>query len=103
MSAQTAVPVVAVPIPDALIESIANKVAVLVAAHVSRRAETPSPWMDFNATCAYLGFTPDRLYKLTAADAIPHHKRPGSQRLLFHRDELDHWVATTFLHFGPAR
>jgi hypothetical protein len=44
-----------------------------------------------NIATDYLDWPRQRLYKLTAQDAIPHVKHDG--RLLFHRDQLDRWLS----------
>jgi excisionase family DNA binding protein len=49
-----------------------------------------SPWMNVKEAADYLRCGTSRLYKLTAADAIPHFKEEG--RLLFNRHELDSWL-----------
>ena len=51
----------------------------------------PSPWMNAKTAAAYLDWPVQRLYKLTAQAQIPHYKQEG--RLLFHRAELDAWLA----------
>lgn len=51
---------------------------------------------------AYLAFSRDRLYKLTAARAIPFRKKHDGQGLLFHRDELDRWVEAEYESTGCA-
>jgi excisionase family DNA binding protein len=51
---------------------------------------------------AYLKFSRDRLYKLTAAKAIPCRKKLDGQGLLFHRDELDRWVEAAYESTGCA-
>jgi excisionase family DNA binding protein len=50
-----------------------------------------SPWMNIATAAGYLDWSRQRLYKLTAQGAIPHYKQEG--RLLFHRQELDQWLA----------
>jgi excisionase family DNA binding protein len=50
-----------------------------------------SPWMNIATAAGYLDWSRQRLYKLTAQAAIPHYKQEG--RLLFHRQELDQWLA----------
>lgn len=83
----------ALAIPDALVEAIAAAIAARLADRLPRPdAEPASPWMDFEAARAYLGFSKDALYKLTAARAIPFRKRAGGQGLRFHRGELDAWM-----------
>ena len=67
------------------------------------RRSAASPWLDFDAAAAYLGFSRDRLYKLTAARAIPCRKKRGGQGLLFRRDELDRWVENEYeVHWMPG-
>ena len=75
---------------DALAEAIADRLTPRLPA--AQSDQVPSPWMDFEAACAYLGFSRDSLYKLTAARAIPFRKKAGGQGLRFHRDELDAWM-----------
>ena len=50
-----------------------------------------SPWLSLARAAAYLDWPRQRLYRLTAAGAIPHYKQEG--RLLFRRDELDTWLS----------
>ena len=54
-------------------------------------ADAPTPWMGISKAADYLDWPRQRLYKLTASGAIPHVKQDG--RLLFHRGELDRWLA----------
>jgi excisionase family DNA binding protein len=87
--------------PSELLDSLAK----LVAARVAERLPPPgpvSPWLDFEAACAYLRFSRDQLYKLTATKAIPCRKKRGGQGLLFHRDELDRWVEAAYEPTGCA-
>jgi excisionase family DNA binding protein len=84
------------PLPTELVEAIAQRVAELLREQAAHPAEQPSPWLDREAACAYLGFSRDRLYKLTAAGAIPCRKKRGGQGLLFHREELDAWVEQAY-------
>jgi excisionase family DNA binding protein len=82
-----------------------DSLAELVAARVVERLPAPrpvSPWLDFEAACAYLRFSRDQLYKLTAAKAIPFRKKRGGQGLFFHRDELDRWVEAAYEPTGCA-
>ena len=79
-------------IPGGLVEAIARRVVQRLRAELADPAASESPWLDFEGACAYLGFSSDRLYKLTAARAIPCRKKAGGQGLLFHRDELNAWL-----------
>ena len=83
-------------VPAELVEAIAQRVAELLREQAAPAAAPASPWLDVAAACAYLGFSRDRLYKLTAAGAIPCRKKRGGQGLLFHREELDAWVESAY-------
>ncbi len=87
-------------LPDELLEALAERVVELLHERTGPIAGTSSPWMDFEAAVAYLGFSRDKLYKLTAARAIPFRKKHGGQRLLFHRDELDRWLEAQYPQEG---
>ena len=91
----------ALTLPDELLQTLAERVTTLV----NERIEAPrhqSPWLDFDAALAYLGFSRDRLYKLTAARAIPFRKKRDGQGLLFHRGELDRWLEQEYPATGCA-
>lgn len=79
-----------------LIEATAQRVAELLRNELAAITGSTSPWLDFDAACAYLGFSHDTLYKLTAARAIPCRKKAGGQGLRFHRQELDSWMESTY-------
>jgi excisionase family DNA binding protein len=86
----------ALQFPDELVEAISQRVARLVGEHLADVCGLRSPWLDFTAARAYLGFSRDKLYKLTAANAIPFRKKRDGQGLLFHRDELDTWLESHY-------
>ena len=90
-----------IELPDELLEATAERIAELVSERVPAAAE-PSPWLDFDGAMAYLGFSRDRLYKLTAARAIPFRKKRDGQGLLFHRGELDRWLEEEYPSTGCA-
>ncbi len=85
-------------VPEQLLRTLAERIAE----HLdhARSAEPDSPWLDAKAAAAYLGFSRDRLYKLTAAGAIPFRKKRDGQGLLFHRDELDRWLEAQYPRQG---
>ena len=74
---------------DALADRIAERLALQPSADVGETHG--SPWMNVATAATYLDWPKQRLYKLTAQNAIPHYKHDG--RLLFNRQELDHWLA----------
>ena len=93
MSAKTSgSPTITLTVPEALLETLAARTAALVLAELALRPPPDPPWLDFEAARAYLGFSRDRLYKLTAAHAIPVRKKQDGRGLLFHRAELDQWL-----------
>jgi len=47
--------------------------------------------LNFKEACAYLGFAPSYLYKLTYRKVIPHYK-PTGKVLFFSKCELDEWI-----------
>jgi excisionase family DNA binding protein len=83
-------------VPEQLLQILGERIADLLLERGGEHAGTASPWLDVNAATAYLGFSRDKLYKLTAAHAIPFRKKRGGQGLLFHRDELDRWLETHY-------
>jgi excisionase family DNA binding protein len=81
----------ALVVPAELVEAIARRVAELLGRDQPRQ-ESVSPWLDVDGACAYLGFSRNTLYKLSAAGAIPCRKKAAGQGLRFHREELDAWM-----------
>ena len=77
-------------VPHELIAAIAQEVAKILAAGAFETQPPASAWMTAVRAAEYLGWPPQRVYKLTAAGAIPHRKH--GQRLLFNRVELDDWL-----------
>jgi excisionase family DNA binding protein len=68
-----------------------DEVAQRVSAAVAGAADVGgSRWLDVAEATLYLGLTKSRLYRLTAARAIPYRKI--GQKLIFDRYELDEWV-----------
>jgi excisionase family DNA binding protein len=97
MTTQTKEPAeLSLPIPTDLVEAIAQRVAELTREQITEACAPASPWLDFSAAASYLGFSADKLYKLTAAKAIPLRKKRDGQGLLFHRDELDQWLESRY-------
>lgn len=88
-----------VTLPEQLLHELAEQVAALVHERL-QPPEQGSPWLDAEGAMAYLGFSRDRLYKLTAAKAIPHRKKRHGQGILFHRGELDRWVEAAYESTG---
>jgi excisionase family DNA binding protein len=52
--------------------------------------ETSKP-ITFKEACAYLGYAPSYLYKLTYKKLIPHYK-PTGKMIFFSKCELDEWI-----------
>jgi excisionase family DNA binding protein len=79
-------------LPASLVEAIADQVVERIKQTESETRTDASPWLDFTAACDYLGFSRDKLYKLSAARALPVRKKQDGQGLLFHREELNEWL-----------
>ena len=80
-----------ITVPDELLTLLANRIA----AHIPTAAPAPaaaSPWLGAAAAAAYIGIPRNQLYKLTAANAIPVHRKRRGQGLRFRREELDAWL-----------
>jgi excisionase family DNA binding protein len=76
-----------------ILDELANRVAALLVNDQS------SPWLSAPEAATYLRFPLKRVYNLTAASAIPHHRQGG--RIVFHRAELDDWLEG--FYYGPLR
>jgi excisionase family DNA binding protein len=83
---------------DQLFELLLDALANRITDRLQQRQGAPeagetvgSPWMNVDSAASYLDWPRQRLYKLTAQGGIPHYKHDG--RLLFHRQELDQWLA----------
>ena len=77
-------------VPDAIIEAVADRVATIVKSEIGTTTTTATPYMTVAEAAEYLRWSKERIYKLTAARAIPHIKHEG--RLLFRRSDLDAWL-----------
>jgi excisionase family DNA binding protein len=102
MSADAGACELTVTLPDELLEAAAERVVELLLERLPADPAAASPWLDFDSALAYLGFSRDRLYKLTAARAIPFRKKRDGQGLLFHRGELDRWLKQEYPPTGCA-
>ncbi len=47
--------------------------------------------LTFKEACAYLGYAPSYLYKLTYRKVIPHYK-PTGKIIFFSKNEMDQWI-----------
>ena len=63
-------------VPDELLHALAERVAELVGERIETRPQLESPWLDFEAALAYLGFTRDALQ----ADRSPGDPLPQEAR-----------------------
>lgn len=77
---------------DLLLDVLADKIAARVEQLYSDVTDEPgrSPWLNARNAAAYLDWLLQRVYKLSAQGAIPHHKHDG--RLVFNRQDIDHWL-----------
>ena len=79
-------------VPDELVQTLAERVVDVLLERTGTAPTGGSRWLDFASAMTYLGFSRNKLYKLTAARAIPFRKKRDGQGLLFNRDELDQWL-----------
>lgn len=70
-------------------EQIQNQLAEIKSL-IKKKDDRP---LSFKEACAYLGFAPSYLYKLTYRKVIPHYK-PTGKMLFFSKGELDEWIFT---------
>lgn len=56
--------------------------------------------LTFKEACAYLGYAPSYLYKLTYRKVIPHYK-PSGKMIFFSKNELDGWIFKSCPHPDP--
>ena len=56
--------------------------------HAYRQTSKP---LTFKEACAYLGYAPSYLYKLTYRNVIPHYK-PTGKMIFFSKNEIDEWI-----------
>jgi excisionase family DNA binding protein len=88
------------PIPDELIEALAERIADKLRGSLPSQPNPQTPWLTADETAHYIGAARQRIYDLVSDDRIPVH-REGS-RLLFHRGELDGWIASGAATFGSS-
>jgi len=75
-----------------------NTLSAIAALLPNEPAASKSPYMTLAEAAEWLRWPKKRLYKLTAAGAIPHRKH--EHRILFHRGELHAWLDE--FREGPA-
>jgi excisionase family DNA binding protein len=94
---------VRLPLPGPVLDALAGRIASAVIEQLEQRLAPPAtPWLDIDSACAYLGFSRDKLYKLTAARAIPCRKKIDGQGLYFRREELDAWMEVVYPRVDPG-
>ena len=79
----------AIELPNALVDQVAERVAAILADR--EPADLADGYLDVNGAAEFLACNPPRIYALVSAKRIPVH-RDGS-RLLFDRTELRAYVA----------
>ncbi len=74
------------------VDAIADAIAARLAEWLAGRLATPvaEPWLDAERAAEHIAAPVSRVYALTSAGRIPHH-RDGS-RVLFRASELDQWI-----------
>lgn len=82
-------PGLALEVPPAFLEQLAERVAELLDGRSDRDLET-EPWLGVEHAAEFLACPRSRIYALASAGRIPHRK--DGSRLLFRRSELDGWL-----------
>ncbi len=72
------------PIPDTLLDDIADRVLALMGERQNTR------WLTVEQAAAHLACSKHRLYGLASEERVPHHHE--GRRLVFDKAELDRWV-----------
>ncbi|MGZ9034380.1 MAG: helix-turn-helix domain-containing protein, partial [Rhodospirillales bacterium] len=78
-------------VPDALVEDVAEAIAVRAFELLKDRLNGDTPWMTTEEAAAYTRIRPGTFAKLAARGAIPSHS-DGGKRNLYHRAELDEYL-----------
>jgi excisionase family DNA binding protein len=79
----------ALDVPAALIEAIAERTAELLG---ERLPDRPEPYLDVDGAAEYLACKPHRIYDL-CRQGLPCHK--DGSRSLFRREDLESWLTRT--------
>jgi excisionase family DNA binding protein len=79
-------PKLALDVPDALIEAVADRVI----AKLGEQASAPSPWLSVAEAAERLRCKPDRVYDLIALGKLT--PRRDGRRVLLRRDALDAYI-----------
>jgi excisionase family DNA binding protein len=81
----------ALPIPDALLDEIVERVTAEVVTRVARESWR-SPYLTVAEAAAYIRAKPQRIYDLLSARHLTRHK--DGRRVLVSRHELDEYLAS---------
>jgi excisionase family DNA binding protein len=88
----------AFPIPDELVEAIAERAAAILARRVPSAPR--SPWLTVAEAAEYLGCGRQRVYDLKSSGRVP--SAQDGTRPLFHRAVLDAYLASGDPHAVAA-
>lgn len=80
------------PIPNELIERVAEGIAERAFDLFAERMAADTPWMTTEEAIAYTRIPAGTFDKLAARGRIPSHSADGGRRKLYHRDELDRFL-----------
>lgn len=79
--------------PSLCLEQILQKLSTLENI-LKKKDDKP---LTFKDACAYLGYAPSYLYKLTYKNVVPHYK-PTGKIIFFSKNELDEWIFKSSPH-----
>lgn len=80
----TANQMVGLPVPDQLLDALADRVAARL---IAALPTPPDPYLDVDGAAEYLGRPKSRVYELVAQKRVRHHR--DGRALLFRREDLD--------------
>jgi excisionase family DNA binding protein len=86
-------PRVAIELPPAGVDVIAQRAAELVLEQQSRDAAGWPEWMSVETAARYLDVSEERVRKLVQRRQIPYVQEAPGHRVFFHRPDLDAWMA----------
>lgn len=89
--ARTGGPQDQLPVLDALIEDLVQRIAAAVTAQLAAMPAGAAEWLDTRGAAEYLGVHRDTLRKLAAERAIPAQQDGPGCKLFFRCADLDEW------------
>lgn len=77
---------------SSLESALAEALRVVVREELAALPSQSSGWLDTAGAADYLSTTPNSIRDMVRRNGLPHHRAPGTSRLLFRPSELDAFV-----------